>query len=492
VAKLADAPDLGSGGVTRRSSSLLARTQLPCSKASEQGSFSHIHDNSYLFYVSHTTTLETQILTLDGCKREVKITLAASELEPHYEKAYREAQPDVQIQGFRKGKVPIHLIKKNFGKTIEANAAEDIANEVFQGILQEQDLRPVGQPTLRDIQRNSDGSIVFSIAYEVLPEFELQNYRNIKIEKLIYPVTEEDIEREIERLTMERASLDDAEQISDEMHFVTVRLNPIDTATGMTLIGGKAEEIRVFLKNEPVGSELKTSLLNLKVGDTFRYMVPSNAEDGKQASAPMQASVQEIKRVVPAELTNAFVEELTGGQITSTEELRQDFEKQITTVRQKAINETMDNQLVQKILEAHDFEPPQTLISQVVASMLQEDVERLPDKKLPKNFDVRRYAESRTPIARNTAKWMIVRERIIEAENLEITDDDINKHVEELATSLNMGEANFEYLRSAIAGDENLQSRLMHEKVMETLRGYSVITEKEFDPNAPENTELEN
>jgi trigger factor len=291
---------------------------------------------------------------------------------------------------------------------------------------------------------------------------------------------------------MERASLDDAEQISDEMHFVTVRLNPIDAATGMTLIGGKAEEIRVFLKNEPVGSELKTSLLNLKVGDTFRYMVPSNAEDGKQASTPMQASVQEIKRVVPAELTNAFVEELTGGQITSTEELRQDFEKQITTVRQKAINETMDNQLVQKILEAHDFEPPQTLISQVVASMLQEDVERLPDKKLPKNFDVRRYAESRTPIARNTAKWMIVRERIIEAENLEITDDDINKHVEELATSLNMGEANFEYLRSAIAGDENLQSRLMHEKVMETLRGYSVITEKEFDPNAPENTELEN
>ena len=447
-----------------------------------------LHDNSYLFYVSHTTTLETQILTLDGCKREVKITLAASELEPHYEKAYREAQPEIQMQGFRKGKVPIHLIKKNFGKSIEANAAEDIANEVFQEILQEQDLRPVGQPTLRDIQRNSDGSIVFSIAYEVLPEFELQSYRNIEIEKLVYPVTEEDIERELERLTLERASLDDAEQITDEMHFVTVRLNPIDSATGMTLIGGKSEEIRVFLKNEPAGSELKTSLLNLKVGDTFRYAVPSTQEG--QPAIPMQASVQEIKRVVPAELTNAFVEELTSGQITSTEELRQDFEKQITSARERSINEAMDNQLVQKILEAHDFEPPQTLISQVVASMLQEDVERLPDKKLPKNFDVRRYAESRTPIARNTAKWMIIRERIIEAENLEITDDDINKHVEELAASLNMGEANFEYLRSAIAGDENLQSRLMHEKVMDTLRGYSVITEKEFDPNAPENAQL--
>ncbi len=139
-----------------------------------------------------------------------------------------------------------------------------------------------------------------------------------------------------------------------------------------------------------------------------------------------------------------------------------------------------------KILDAHDFEPPQSLVSQVVASMLQDDMQQLPDKKLPKNFDVRRYAESRTPIARNTAKWMIIRERIIEAENIEITDADIDKHVEELAASLNMGEANFEYLRSAIAGDEQLQGRLMHEKVMEILRGYAVINEKDFDPKAAE------
>ena len=429
--------------------------------------------------------METQILTLDGSKRELKITLTAAELEPYYEKAYREAQPEIQMQGFRKGKVPIHLIKKNYGKAIEANAAEDIANEVFQTIMQEQDLNPVGQPQLRDIQRNPDGSLGYTIAYEVLPEFELQNYRNIEIDKLIFPVTEEDVEHEIERLTMERAALEDAEQITDEMHFVTVRLNPIDAATGMTLIGAKAEEIRVFLKNEPAGSELKTSLLNLKVGDMFRYTPASNAEENSSAT-PVQASVQEIKRVVPAEFTNAFVEEMTNGQITSTEDLRQDFEKQITKAREQSIENLMNDQLVQKILDAHDFEPPQSLVSQVVASMLQDDMQQLPDKKLPKNFDVRRYAESRTPIARNTAKWMIIRERIIEAENIEITDADIDKHVEELAASLNMGEANFEYLRSAIAGDEQLQGRLMHEKVMEVLRGYAVINEKDFDPKAAE------
>jgi trigger factor len=193
--------------------------------------------------------------------------------------------------------------------------------------------------------------------------------------------------------------------------------------------------------------------------------------------------------VVVPEFTNEFVETLTGGQITSTEELRQDFEKQIRIARDRSIDTLLNDQIVQKILNAHDFEPPQSLVSQVVASMLQDEVEQLPDKKLPKNFDVRRYAEARTPVARNTAKWMILRERIIEEEKIEVTDADIDNHVEELAASLNMGEANFEYLRSAIAADENLQGRLMHEKVMEVLRGYAIITEKDFDPKAAEAVE---
>ncbi len=414
--------------------------------------------------------------------------MTAAELEPHYEKAYRDAQPEIQIQGFRKGKVPIHLIKKNFGKAIEANAVEDIATEVFRNVLEEHKIEPVGQPTLRDVQRESDGSLGFSISYEVMPEFELQNYRNIEVEKLIFNVTEEDIDKEIERLMLERASLEDAEQITDEMHYVVARLNPIDVATGMPLIGGKSEEVRTFLKNEPAKSEFKASVMNLKVGDSFRFMPPS--KDANALSAPVLATVQEIKRVVPAEFTNAFVEEITQGQLTSTEDLRRDMEKQMRGSRESSIKSLMDDQLVQKILEAHDFEPPQGLISQVVASMLQEDMQRLPDKKLPKGFDVRAYAESRTPIARNTAKWMLIRERIIDEENIEISEDDINKQVEELTAMMNLPEANVEYMRSAIAGDEQLQSRLMHEKLMDVLRSYAVITEKEFDRTAAEAAQL--
>jgi trigger factor len=431
--------------------------------------------------------LETQFTTLEGCKRELTVKLTASELEPHYEKAYIAAQPELQVQGFRKGKVPLNIIKKRFGKTIEADAIESIASEVFNNVVHDSDISPVGQPAIKDIQRESDGSLGLTIVYEVLPDFDLQPYRNIEIEKVIYTVRDEDVDREIERLTMERAELNDAEQVEDDMYFVTVRLNPIDTATGMPLIGGQSNEIRVFIKNEPVGSELKTALLNTKVGDSFRYNAPSNqngeANAETVATTPMMATVQEIKHVVPAEFTNEFVELLTQGQFTTTEDLRQDFEKQIRTTLDRNIKESMTNQLVDKILKAHDFEPPQSLVSEVVSSMLQEDVQRLPDKKLPKGFDMRRYVERASPVAFNTAKWMIIRERIVEAENIEVSQNDIERHIEELATMLNMESTNMEYLRSAVAGDENVKNRLLSEKVIETLLDYAIISEREHKPD---------
>lgn len=421
--------------------------------------------------------METNIVTLDGCKRELSITLAAHELTPHYEKAYLAAQPEIQVQGFRKGKVPLAIIKKRFGKAIENDAVENIATDVFREVTDEQNIKPVGQPSLRDIQRESDGSLVLTIAYEVLPEFELQEYRNLEIERMIFPVTEEDIDKEVERVLVERAELVDAEQVTDDMFFVRVRLNPLDEATGMPLIGGKAQEFNVFLKNDRINPDLKSSLLNTKVGDTFRYAAPM--EDGGSVQMTI-ASVQEIKRVVPKEFTNAFVEELTGGEITTTEEFRADIEKQLATARKNAIKEGMQNQVMDKILKAHDFEPPQGLIQEVVANMLQQDMQRMPDKKLPKDFDIRRYVASATPVAANTAKWMIIRERIVEQENITVSEDDITAHVDEMLAELNMPTENIEYLRSAFAGDEQLQNRLLHEKVLQTILDYAVITDKDY------------
>jgi len=418
--------------------------------------------------------VETQNFILDGCKREVVITLSASELKPHYSKAYAEAQPHIELQGFRKGKVPLQIIKKKFGKVIENDAVETIASDGFAKFVESENVNPVGRPSLKDIQRDSDGSIKFTIAYEVLPEFELANYRGLELRKPVHPVTDEDVDRELEELTMRYGKTEPAEQITDELFIAKVQFRRLDEQTGLPILGGEAEEFTVFLKREPADSEVKAALLNAKVGDTFNHLMPDR--DNPDVKHRTIATVNEIQRVIPAELSNEFVEQVTGGKHMTTEELREEYERQIKEFWHDLANRTMNDQITAKMLEAHDFVPPQSLVQEVITNILKQEVERLPNKKLPQGFDIQRYVERMTPMATNTAKWMIIRERIIEAEHITVGDADIDKHVNELADMVG-SEANFEYLRSLVAGNPEMQNRLLSDKVMEVLRDYAVVTE---------------
>lgn len=430
--------------------------------------------------------METQNFILEGCKREVAITFSAPELQPHYDKAYQTAQPEIQVQGFRKGKVPLNIIKKKFGQTIENDAVEGIANEAFQQFIQSENLNPIGRPALRDIQRESDGSMKFTIAYEVLPEFALGNYRGLEIRKVVHEVTDEDVEREIDGLTERFAAYEPAEQITDDTYVATVQFRTLDEQTGMPLLGGEPEEYNVYLKREPANSDIKASLLNTKVGDTFNHLLPDRENPDVQHRTI--ATVKDIQRVIPAEFDNEFVEKVTNGKFTTTEELREEYTKQIIDFWKDLGNRNTSDQIVGKLLEMHEFEPPQSLVQEVITSMLRQDVERLPDKKLPPNFDIQSYVQRTTPVAANTAKWMIIREKIVDAENIKVEDADIDKHTEELAGQMGV-DANFEYIRSAIAASEELQNRLLHDKVMDVLRDYAVITEVEDSELAAQEAE---
>lgn len=418
--------------------------------------------------------METQNFILDDTRREVTLLFTDAELKPHYEKAYTSAQPHVQLPGFRKGKVPVSMIKQRFGKDLENEALETIASEGFQDFVKNENVNPIGRSTLRDIQREPDGSIRFTIGYEVIPEFELGNYRGLTIRKPVHEVTEEDVERELEELTLRYATTQEAEQITDELFIATVQFRTLDEASGMPILGGEPDEFTIFLKREPANSEVKAALLNAKVGDTFHHLMPDREDPNK--SYKTLATVKSIVQVVPADISNDFVETATNSRFHTTEELREEYERQIKTYWEDTARRIMDDQIVEQILKAHDFAPPQSLVQEVITNVLKDEVERLPDKKLPKGFDIQRYVERLTPTATNTAKWMIIRERIIETEKLKVEDVDIDKHVDDLAEHLGT-EANFEYLRSLVAGNEELQNRLMNDKVMETLRDYAVIIE---------------
>lgn len=415
--------------------------------------------------------MERTVSTLEGCKREVRISLTETELKPHYQEAYVRAQASITLPGFRKGKVPVNIIKQRFGRDVEADALETIADSEFRAFAQAEKQRVVGNPALIDIQKSPEG-VAFVIKYDVMPEFELGNYRGLTINRPIKEVAEEDVQKEIDRICLRAASFDPAEQVTDTMYVVTVSMHELDRETSMPIIGAEPREERVFLDDDNSDMHLRSSLANTKVGDSFQYVAETTDEDTQPPS--YRVTVTDIQKVVPAEFTNEFATMITGGRFESTEELRGDIERQIREYFEQASQQSLENQVVDQLVQAHEIEAPEPLVHAVIHQLFDDFKRRNEGAPGLDKISAHDVEHEFRPSAERIVRWELIREKIIEAESIGLSDED----VEIAGTRFGIPA---DQLRMLMRQNASIEDQLLAEKAIRTILDYAIVTDVNVD-----------
>ena len=411
--------------------------------------------------------MERIITTLDGCRREVRISLTQSDLKPHFDTAYQKAQSGISLPGFRKGKVPLPIIKQKFSREIETEALETIADDEFRNFANEEKQRVVGNPSLTDIAKEQ-GGVTFTIGYETMPEITLGDYRGLSVQRPVRDITDQDVQEEIDRICLRAATFEPVEEITDLMHVVTVSMNELDRETSMPVIGAEAKEQRVFLDDENVDMHLRNSLNGKKLGDSINYVAETTDENTQPPT--FRVTVNDIQKVVPAEFTNEFVETVTGGKFHNTEELREDIHTQLITYFEQASRESVENQLVDQLVKGHEFEVPGTLVHAVVHQLFDDFKKRNEGAPGLENVTAHDLEHEFKPAAERIVKWELIRDYIIEAENIELTDADADA----AAGKYGLTE---DQMRTLMRQNRGISDQLLAEKAVQTLVDYAIITD---------------
>lgn len=419
--------------------------------------------------------MERNLITLDGCKREVKIHVTDADLKPHYETAYKKAQTEVALPGFRKGKVPLNMIKQRMGREIENEALDAIADSEFRKFATEDNQRVVGNPALTDIQKAPDG-ITFTVQFEVMPEFELGEIRGLEINRPVRAVTEEDVQKEIDRICLRAATFEPAEVVDGTMFVVTFSMNELDKETSMPIIGAEATEDRVFLDDDTVDMHLRNSMADKKVGDSFSYVAETQDENTQPPN--QRVTITDIQRVVPAEFNNEFAETITGGKFITTELLREDIENQIKAYFEQATKESMENQLVDHLVKSHDFEVPPSLVHAVVHQLFDDFKKRNEGAPGIEKMTPHDVEPQFKPSAERIVKWELIRHKVIEVEKLELTEGDI-------ALAASKYGIQEDQMQMVMRQNQNIEEQLLAEKAIQALLEYAVITDVTVDSEEP-------
>lgn len=427
--------------------------------------------------------MERTITDLGDCKKEMKVILTKDEIQERLEKAFASVQPNINIKGFRKGKVPLNVIKRLFGKEIEAESLNEYAVEIFNNHSKDNELKLIGEPTIQNIDRDENGATI-TYHYFSYPEFDLLEYKGLQILEPIHSVTEEEIDKEIEKMRYTNGKYIEVQKVENEDCFVKIRLEELDKETLVPIIG-KSQETHIHLKNETVIKELKENMIGKSIGDSFVFN--PNQFDKYAPDTTYSITILGVTQNIPIELDTEFVSKYSDGRITTVEELREEIGYKIQDDWNEKSRIKMEDQIIDKLSTMHDFEVPQHLVYST-AIRFAADTLGVNDKN-KKDVDQEKLfalAKEFEPFSKRIVKWKFIKEKIAQKENIEVEEYDVEALAEKYFPNMDIGTAT-----KKILDNPNLKDSLLEKKVLEFLLDFAITTESTFEELEEQHSENE-
>jgi trigger factor len=422
--------------------------------------------------------MDVTIKDITEVEKEIHVHIENQELLPYFDKAYKDYAAKVEIKGFRKGKAPLHLVKNMFGESIEYGSLDTVASDIFRIAANERNIRPIGDPTLTDIDYKRGQYLTFKVKYEVRPEFELKKYKGLQFDKLVHTVMDKEIDEEILRLQKSHSTAEEAQIADDEEHIITADLQQIDE-TGNPLIGKKDGDVRIYLGSETIYPEMKEALLKSKSGDTKRVII-EREQDGRKETDIIEASIKKVEKVKLPPFDDEFVKKISKSKISTTEEFQKQLRADIENFWREQSDRQLTDTIMSEIVRMHEFMVPESLVNSILDSIIDELKNRYPDKKLPHDFKENEYREKNKSYAVFQARWFLIREKILSTEDIRVEEKDLTAMAETESPKYNIEK---ERLIEFYKNSKSVQERILSDKLMTFLRNNSKITEKSAENN---------
>lgn len=417
--------------------------------------------------------MQATIATISDVEQEANFTVLQDELQPHFELAYEEFRPKVDIKGFRKGRVPLSIIKQMYGQAIEHDALEKVAGTLFRQEMQERKVTPIGRPVIEDMNFKRGEQFTFKIKFEIRPVIEPHGYKGIKIDKIVHPVNDDEIEGEIQRLRRSNSTTEPADRVLDEFYAVTATVQEVDD-TGSPLIGRKNDNVRFYLFDPEVLPEVRAALNSAEIGGVYTATVEQKHEDHSQTSN-LSLTVSKIEKVILPAMDDELGKKVTGGKTNTLGELRENIRKDVVRYWLDLSNRRLDDDLANEVVRNNEFHVPPSLVESFLEAMLEDVRNRSRDRQLPKGFDETKFRDENRTYALWQSKWMLLKERIADVEAISLEPEDIEQAVERDGANLPISK---ERLLAHYRTSESARERLQGEKVMAFIRSHATISEK--------------
>lgn len=416
------------------------------------------------------TVNEVGVLT-----KKLKIVLPEEEVTKELDAGFRKIKNEARIKGFRRGKVPRHILEQTYGHQVRAEVAEKLVQATYFDAVEKEKLDVVAHPEIKTPVFEEDGSFSYEAEVDTRPQFELQDYKGMDIEKEKITVTDAEIDAAIDGLRREVAPLRSVEDRAvQERDIVIADFDGFHEGEQIKQVHG--ENVNVDVGTGRHGQEFENKLIGMQKGEEASVEVDFDADSpnpllaGKKVE--FKVRVNDIKERVLPELDDEFARDV-GEDFDSLSALRQHIKEKILAEKEQALEGDISDRIMQKLLEANQFEVPSRLVQHEINEYIKQTEETLQRGGLSLEAAGISRAETEERYRETAVKRVrgdFILKKIAEQEDIKVLDEDLNNGFARIAKQYNMTVPEVKgYFKNR---DDMLpfMNELLNEKILKFLR----------------------
>lgn len=408
------------------------------------------------------------------CQRELHIEVAAETVDTEVEAAYRLYQKNLQIPGFRKGKIPMDLIKARFGKMVEAEVIDKAISKAYKEAIESEELIPLSHAEIDHYDYQRGGPLRFTARVEIRPTIHVENYLGIEVVKPVYHMTDEDVQARLDGLR-ERHGVDrPVDRPAQEGDHLVADIQELDT-TGVPLLGKKRED--VLLKLGGKESEFDRQLIGASRGDVRRIYLQSERQVGhggeRQADrgVVLAITVKDVRERDLPPLDDEFAKDLGESTLDDLKiSVRESLEQEIAQWSRRQV----EAKIIDYLVSRHEFDVPESMVNSSLDSIVEEAKREADGRSIDEEFI---KVQNRSGVIRNIKAYFII-DAITDKEGIDVTDADVDSRIDRIARTYNLS---FQDVKRSIIGRsqmDKMKSDISEEKTMGFLIDHAKIREQ--------------
>jgi trigger factor len=435
--------------------------------------------------------MQVSIETTDGLERKIKIAVPSEQVDTAVNARLQEAAKTVSLKGFRKGKVPLKVVKSKFGKGIRQEVVGELMSQNYFAAINEEQLRPAGQPKIEAADPKEGEDLEFTAVVEVYPEIELPDFEKIEAEHVTAEINDTDIDEMIETLRKQRQSWETADRAAADND--QVNIDYLGRLDGDEFEGGKAEGTDLLLGSGHMIPGFEAGIHDKSAGDKFTIPLsfPKDYQNAELAGKEVEfdISLNRVSEQVLPEVDDSFYESF-GVEEGGNEAFRAEVLGNMTREMKSASRNTMKSKISDAVVKLVDVDVPESLVVGEIQQLREQALQRMGggqniDSSMLPDELFKEKAQQRVVVG-------LVLGEVIKDQEMKADPEKVREEIEEIASTYEVPDevVNWYYnneeqltaVESTVMEDQVFEYIIEQAKVVEKVVSYADVIHPEQTP----------